>query len=62
MSLNITALHAADFISNVLFKKKIINTRESNILDPDQSRHSCGPDLGPLCLQRLSEDDTKLSM
>ena len=25
-------------------------------LDPDQDRHSVGPDLGPSCLQRLSED------
>ena len=28
----------------------------SNSLDPDQDRH-VGPDLGPNCLQRLSEDD-----
>ena len=27
-------------------------------LDPDQARHSVGPDLGPNCLQRLSADDT----
>ena len=26
----------------------------SNKLDPDQDRHSVGPDLGPNCLQRLS--------
>ena len=31
----------------------------SNSLDPDQDRHSVGPDLGPNCLQRLSADDTK---
>ena len=29
----------------------------SNGLDPDQDRHSVGPDLGPNCLQRLSADD-----
>ena len=26
----------------------------SNILDPDQARHTVGPDLEPNCLQRLS--------
>ena len=26
-------------------------------LDPDQDRHSVGPDLGPNYLQRLSADD-----
>ena len=26
----------------------------SNCLDPDQDPHSVGPDLGPICLQRLS--------
>ena len=26
-------------------------------LDPDQDRHSVGPDLDPDCLQRLSADD-----
>ena len=29
----------------------------SNSLDPDQARHSVGPDLGPNCLQRLLADD-----
>ena len=29
----------------------------SNSLDPDQDRHSLGPDLGPTCLQRLYTDD-----
>ena len=38
------------------FKKKYFrNTvRVSNSFDPDQDRHSVGPDLGPNCLQRLS--------
>ena len=31
----------------------------SNGLDPDQDRHSVGPDLGPNCLQRLSVDDSR---
>ena len=29
----------------------------SNSLDPDQVRHSVGPDLVPNCLQKLSADD-----
>ena len=29
-----------------------------NRLDPDQTRHFVRPDLGPICLQRLSADDT----
>ena len=28
----------------------------SNSLDPDQARHSVGPDLGPNCLQSLPAD------
>ena len=34
-----------------LFKKSISGTL-SNSLDPDQDRHSVGPDLGPNCLQK----------
>ena len=30
----------------------------SNSLDPDQARRFVGPDLGPNCLPKLSEDDT----
>ena len=41
-------------ISSKLTLKKIRNTiRVSNGLDPDQDKHSVGPDLGPNCLQRL---------
>ena len=29
----------------------------SSSLDPDQARHSVGPDLGPNCLQRSAADD-----
>ena len=37
------------------FKKNFsYTTRVSNELDPDQDRHSVGPDPGPNCLQRLS--------
>ena len=32
--------------------------RVSNGLDPDQDRHSVGPELGPNCLQRLSAETT----
>ena len=31
----------------------------SNMLDPDQARHYVGPDLGPICLQRLWADDIR---
>ena len=31
-----------------------MNIIMSNSLNPDQDRHSFGPDLGPNCLQRLS--------
>ena len=31
----------------------------SNRLDPDQARHFVVPDLGPVCLQRLSAEDTR---
>ena len=35
-----------------------------NSLDPDQTqtRHFVAPDLGPNCLQRLSAEDTSISM
>ena len=33
----------------------------SNSLDPNQARHSARPDLGPNCLQKLSEDNTSRS-
>ena len=34
----------------------------SNSLDPDQDRHSVGPDLGPNGLQRLSADEKNLQL
>ena len=47
------------FFSKLTFSKTSFrNTiRVSNSSDPDQDRHSVGPDLGPNCLQRLSTDD-----
>ena len=42
------------------FKLTISGTliiRVSYILEPDQDRHSIGPDLDPNCLQRLSADE-----
>ena len=52
-------LSSADFFQNKLFQKKNskITISVSNGLDPDQDRHSVGPDLGPNCLQRSSADD-----
>ena len=54
-------LSSADIFQNELqcisinsFRNTI---RVSNSLDPDQDRHSVGPDLGPNCLLRLSADD-----
>ena len=39
-------------------KNSFRNTiRVSKGWDPDQDRHSVGPDLGPNCLQRLSADN-----
>ena len=51
-------LSSADFFQNSLFQKKYFMNaiRESSGFDPDQDRHSVGPDLGPNCLQRLSAD------
>ena len=34
----------------------------SNSLDPDQAQRFVGPDLGPICLQRLSADNTSRSL
>ena len=47
------------FFSKLTFSKNFFrNTiRVSNGLDPDQDRHSVGPDLSPNSLQRLSTDD-----
>ena len=51
-------MSSADFFSKLTVSKNSFrNTiRVSNGLDPDQNRHSVGPDLGLNCLQRLSDD------
>ena len=50
------------FLQNPLFAKILSGLRNtirvSNRLDPDQARHFVGHDLGPNCLQKLSEYDT----
>ena len=48
-------LLSAYFFKIIFFRNSI---RVSNSLDPDQTRHFVGPDLGPNCLQMLSADDT----
>ena len=52
-------LLSADFFSKLTFSKNPFRntSRVSNGFDPDQDRHTVGPDLGPNCLQRLSADD-----
>ena len=46
------------FKINFFEKKKFRNTiRVSNGFDQVQDQHFVGPDLGPNCLQKLSEDD-----
>ena len=51
-------LSSTDFFKKKFFSKSCFkNTvRVQNGLDPDQDRHSFGPDLGPNCLQRSSLD------
>ena len=52
-------LTSADIFSTKLsvFKNSFWSTiRVSNSLDPDQDRHSVGPDLDPNCLQGLLAD------
>ena len=59
---NSCLLSSADFFfQNQLFWKKKNSwiPSASNSLDPDQARLSVGPDLGPICLQRLSADTTR---
>ena len=57
LKLSILYMQSANFFRQKLnfsinsFKNTI---KVSNSLDPDQSGHYVGPDLGPNCLQRLS--------
>ena len=54
------AFLSSDFFQNQLFQKLLSRIPSvSNSLDRDQARHFVGPDLGPNCLQRLSEDGTR---
>ena len=48
-------IHLPPNFSKCSFRNTI---RVSNSFDPDQDRHSVGPDLCPNCLQRLSADNT----
>ena len=46
---------SADFLKKTFSKNSFRNTvRVSNSLDPDQDRHSVGPNLDSNCLKRLS--------
>ena len=59
----ILLLSSADFFQNQLFRKILSGIPSvSYSLDPDQARQNVGPDLGPICLQKLSADDTKLQL
>ena len=46
------------FLSKLTSSGQFNTIRVSKRLDPDQDRHSVGPDLVPNCLQRLSAGDT----
>ena len=49
-------------LSHFFFKINFFKKRNSGIpssLDSDQHQHFDRPDLGPICLQRLSADDTR---
>ena len=45
---------SSDFFQIHLFRNTI---RVSNSLDPDQAQQNIGPDLRPICVQRLSAED-----
>ena len=48
-------------VSKSIFSKNSYRNiiRVLNRLDPDQTQHFVGPDLGPNCLQRPSADNTR---
>ena len=51
---------SADFSESTFSKKSFENTiRVSNSFGPDEARQFFRPDLGPVCLQKLSADDTR---
>ena len=45
-----------------IFSRLQNNIRVSNSFNPDQARHSVGPDLDPNSLQRLPADDKILEV
>ena len=47
------------FSKSTFSENSFRNTRVSNSLDLDQAQFFVVPDLGPICLQRLSADDTR---
>ena len=51
-------LSSADFFKIIFSSKNCFRNsiRVSNRMDPDQDQHCVGPDLGPNCLQKLSDD------
>ena len=54
-----TFCHRLKFSKSNFSKNYIRNiNRVSSSLDPDQARHTVGPDLGPNCLPMLSADNT----
>ena len=53
-------LLCANFFQNQLFRKILSGIPSvSTSLDPDQTRHFVGSDLGLNCLLKLSADDTR---
>ena len=51
-------LSSTDFVFKITFFPKILSeNNQCHSLDPDQDRHSVGPDLDPNCLLKLSADD-----
>ena len=49
--------HAFVYFQNIFFSKILSQTLSEclNKLEPDQDRHSVGPDLGQNCLQRYPQ-------
>ena len=54
-------LSSADIFQNKILNFFMNTIRVSKGFDPDQDRHSVGPDLGSNCLQMLSADESPLA-
>ena len=56
---NFSCIYCHLLLSKLIFSKNSFSNTipVSNNLDPDQDRHTVGPDLCPNCLQRLSADN-----